>query len=81
MSCTTCAIISSHKRGTGSGSRNCLLYIDGEASEVVYNDETLPQKIGKVLVSKGKAYIGSPVKYTRTDGKSGEVGVLASVTV
>lgn len=46
--------------------------------EVVYDGDTLPEKIDEVLVSKGEAYIGPPAKHTRTDGKAGEVSVLAS---
>jgi hypothetical protein len=34
------------------------------------------RSIDEVLVSKGEAYIGTPVKHTRTDGKVGEVSVL-----
>jgi len=37
-----------------------------------------PEQIEEVLVTKGKAYAGRPAKNTKTDGKAGEVGVLAS---
>jgi len=46
--------------------------------EVVHDGDTIPEKIDEVLVSKGEAYIGPPAKHTRTDGKAGEVSVLAS---
>lgn len=46
--------------------------------EIVYDGDTLSEKIDEVLVSKGEAYIGPPTKHTRTDGKAGEVHVLAS---
>ena len=46
--------------------------------EVVYDGDTLPEKTEEVLVSKGEAYIGPPAKHTRTDGKVGDVSVLAS---
>jgi len=45
---------------------------------VVYNGDSLPEKIEEVLISKGEAYIGPPPKNTRTDGKAGQVSVLAS---
>jgi len=45
---------------------------------VVYNGDTLPEKIEEVLISMGEAYIGPPPKNTRTNGKAGEVSVLAS---
>jgi len=79
MSRTTCTIISSHKRGTSSGSWNCLLYIDGEATLSTMVRST--QEIDEVPVSKGEAYIGppvEPVEHTRTDGKVGEVSVPTS---
>jgi len=45
---------------------------------VVYNGDGLPGKIEEVLISKGEAYIGLPPKDVRTDGKAGEVSVLAN---
>ena len=38
---------------------------------VVYDGDTLPDKIEEVLVSKGEVYIGLPTKHTRPDGKQG----------
>jgi len=46
--------------------------------EVVYDGDTPAEQIEEVVVSKGEAYIGLPAKHTRTDGKAGEVNVLAS---
>ena len=46
--------------------------------EVVYDGDTPREEIEEVLVNKGEAYIGCLAKNTRTDGKAGEVGVLAS---
>jgi len=45
---------------------------------VVYNGDSLPEKIEEVLISMGEAYIGPLLKNTRTDGKAGEVSVLVS---
>ena len=42
---------------------------------MVYDGKSLPEMID---VSKSKAYIGPPVKYTRTDEKAEEVSTLAS---
>ena len=38
------------------------------------------KKIDEVLVSKREAYIGPPEQHARTDGKAGEVCVLASLS-
>jgi len=43
--------------------------------EVVYDGETLPERIEKVLVNKREAYIGPLAKHTRIDGKAGEVNM------
>ena len=48
--------------------------------EVVYDGDTLPEQVEEVLVSKGEAYIGPPEKYTRTDGKAGEVSMQVRVS-
>jgi len=42
--------------------------------EIVYDGKTL--EIDDVLVSKGEAYIGPPVKHTRTDRKAKEAHVV-----
>jgi len=76
MSRTTYAIISSHKRGTSSGSWNCLLYIDGEAT--LFTTVRSSQEIDEVLVSNVEVYIGPPVEHTRINGKVGEVSVPTS---
>jgi len=76
MSCTTCAIISLHKRGISFWSGCWILYIDGEAglsTTVIYAEQ-----IEEVLVTNGEAHTGRPAKNTRADGKAREVGVLAS---
>ena len=46
--------------------------------EVVYNGDTPPEQIEEELVTKGEAYIGRPAMDTKTDGKAGEVRILAS---
>jgi len=46
--------------------------------DLIYYGEALSEKLDEVLVSKGPAYIGPPVKHTRTDGRVGELSVLAS---
>jgi len=48
--------------------------------EELKDGDVLPDKEEEVLVSKGEAYIGPPKKQKRTDGRAGEVRVLANTS-
>jgi hypothetical protein len=48
--------------------------------EELKDGDVLLDKEEEVLVSKGEAYIGPPKKSTRTDGKTGDVRVLANAS-